>query len=547
VSCHNGRGGPFFTRHRNAGQLMWRLVLCSATVSAFALTYSDSYCLVSAARGLQKRLRGETVTQLYAQAEATAKAQRRKHARHRGRSRQRAVGVKRRHDDTATELRDFPHEFDVDLSRQDVLDQQLFALAAQVLPRADSEMVGAKRNICQRMQVIAEKVLGNGSQAIPFGSSVNCCGEATSDIDFVIYVPPEISFEAGKSMHKVYSSCLSDGFERELLLTHSRIPLATLRDTESGCMCDVSIQDPLPVINTRLLRTYAHLEPYIMVLSMAVKRWAKYNSIGTTQTGAISSYSWTLLVIYYLQVCHGLPSAHMVFQEKLGEMRLEPPPSFECAFSDIGDCKSRYPVTDDDRSVGELLKGFFFFYAREFGWQSEVVSVRLGSRNDLKSGNCFNPTFLARAENGCGSLNIEDPIECRRNLNFALGKTRGLELIKAAIQKAHRDLQSGAVLPVSLVSKPPFGRWLDEPRKMLIERLGGYLEVSTVELPCKCEGCGKIMPLEELLEHGVRCADLATKKEHERDAVKQERKRYKERKKLRLQTTTRREVPPARR
>jgi len=399
-------------------------------------------------------------------------------------------------------------------SKQDVLDQQLLAFAEQALPSADSEIVYAKLNVWHRLQQVAQRVLGESVQAIPFGSSANCCGEASADIDFVLYVPPTPEhIPAKKRLLKkknvqqalaiIHRNCLSNGFSLQRRVLQARIPLITLIDKRSNCICDVTIQEPLPLFNTCLLQTYAHLEPYLIVLSITVKRWAKAADIAKTRYGFISSYSWTLLVIYYLQVCHGLPSAHAVLQEQGGDRCGEFP--YQCVFADVAQCRSRYRPRTTSMCVGTLLKGFFSFYAQEFDWRDEVVSVRLGRRTHFLhegSWNTFDPYFLAKPN--CGSLHIEDPVECRRNLNYAVQR-EGLEKIKAALREADLALQSGALLPLVLADKPPAQSWLRSPREMLARCLDGYLKASRKDLQGKCQICGTVMPFDVLLNHREQC------------------------------------------
>jgi len=237
-----------------------------------------------------------------------------------------------------------------------------------------------------------------------------------------------------------------------------------------------------------------------------VKRWAKTAGFSSTRSGFISSYSWTLLTIYYLQVSHGLPSAHAVLeQESRGNHAgsVESVPSFQCQFADVSRCRSQYTTGVGNLSLGTLLLRFFSFYAHEFDWQKEVVSVRLGTRTQLDdSSHLFSPRFLTKPS--CGSLNIEDPVEWERNLNFALTSEKAAEIL-AVIKAAEAALQSGDTSCLSLPSKPPPERWLEDPRSMLERRLDGYLAASTTKLVCKCEFCDNIMRYEKLLEHKPAC------------------------------------------
>lgn len=56
-------------------------------------------------------------------------------------------------------------------------------------------------------------------------------------------------------------------------------------------------------------------------------------------------------------------------------------------------------------SAATLLRGFFNFYAKEFDWNGEVLSVRLGERHKIDSER-FRNLWGKRK-----SFHVEDPIE----------------------------------------------------------------------------------------------------------------------------------------
>ncbi|CAE7254899.1 URT1 [Symbiodinium sp. CCMP2592] len=229
-----------------------------------------------------------------------------------------------------------------------------------------------------------------------------------------------------------------------------RVERPLLRLDIQGVACDLTCQNALPVFNTALLRSYVNLLPEIPVLSMVIKRWAKAGNIGEVQSGAISSYAWTLMAVYYLQVCHGLPSLHAL--SPFGDLRSE---------AKIGKKKKKTTFALGfeqnatkqklNHSVGDVLGGFFEFYSEQFDWGNEVVSVRLGKRlpaNDSEF------SMLPRKEpNGYSDiLKIEDPIEISRNLNFALSK-KSSHKIRDLITCACSTLKGGGSLVDLLRSK----------------------------------------------------------------------------------------------
>ncbi|CAK9030429.1 unnamed protein product [Durusdinium trenchii] len=183
--------------------------------------------------------------------------------------------------------------------------------------------------------------------------------------------------------------------------------------------------------------------PELAVLAMAVKCWAKRQEVGSVLDGGLSSYAWTLLIVYYLQVCHGLPSLHKgstiptekcwVYWErrvnKKGKERKPRRRIFDLNF------KLTSRRSNHSESLGAWFQGFFDFYANDFDWKEEVVSVRCGRRLQVED-----PSFAALKVDRAKDLQIEDPVEISRNLNFALTKAGRIPTL---IQRAAKVLRNG--------------------------------------------------------------------------------------------------------
>lgn len=66
--------------------------------------------------------------------------------------------------------------------------------------------------------------------------------------------------------------------------------------------CDISLDNPLAVANTQLLRTYSEIDPRIRKLVYLVKHWAKMRHLNSPSDGTLSSYGYILCVLSFLQV-----------------------------------------------------------------------------------------------------------------------------------------------------------------------------------------------------------------------------------------------------
>uniref|UniRef100_A0A7S0FWM9 C2H2-type domain-containing protein n=1 Tax=Pyrodinium bahamense TaxID=73915 RepID=A0A7S0FWM9_9DINO len=249
------------------------------------------------------------------------------------------------------------------------------------------------------------------------------------------------------------------------------------------------------------------MEPRVRTLAVVVKRWAQAAGVsGAARDGFISPFAWTLLAIYYLQVCHGLPSLHALAPNRPeGSSRWRSDPGHcDVAFVDAVEARRALglqPEAMEGRPqpcrLGEaaLLRGFFAFFANTFGWEDEVASVRLGLRSGIRS-----PHFasLRTVSRDPVPLNIENPVEVGRNLNGPLDCGRADEL-RQALLRAAAVLESGAGLAELLGSSAaPSSSSAPRPCVDLPESStsceGGFLElpdfVSDLRA-CTCDVCGR--------------------------------------------------------
>lgn len=170
---------------------------------------------------------------------------------------------------------------------------------------------------------------------------------------------------------------------------------------------DFSINSLTPWRNAALLEELGQSEPRVKALVLLVKRWAKDRGICHAAKGHLPPYAWTLLSIYYLQA--GV--------DKILE------PIEDSALSRLCRAGQAVPspykpetVATTGVSVAELFKGFLRFYAGEFDWCHEAVSVRFGCRAAEK------PSLLShvhlRDDGGATRVGpcVEDPFDQACNL-----------------------------------------------------------------------------------------------------------------------------------
>jgi RNA exonuclease 4 len=305
--------------------------------------------------------------------------------------------------------------------------------------------------------------------ALSFGSQASGLALAKSDLDVTCLSGDRCETQdwSGRQVIPFFRSCLKQLFEKSGLhcfevmeeVFAARVPILRLR-FEGSLTVDLSCHNSQPLQNTRLLRAYVDLGgSSVRDLACAVKLWAKAAQVTGAPQGHLSTYTFTLMVIYYLQVDPAvkLPCIEVATTTAHGSA------SWEC----------RLPLQ-------VLLTRFFRFYSEQFAWGREVVSIRIGRRCNVDG-----PFFPRLAYRDAPRVHVEDPVDNARNLNCVLGAQEELRL-RDAFRVACQVTVSGEV---------PFGLKIVECRQTLLDekvalavKKGAALDV--VAMDCEMVGVG---------------------------------------------------------
>jgi hypothetical protein len=182
---------------------------------------------------------------------------------------------------------------------------------------------------------------------------------------------------------------------------------------------DFSVNAVSPLHNAALLTECGQMEPRARELILLVKRWAKDRGICHAAKGHLSPYSWALLSIFYAQ------------QEGL----LPPVADFKMASGLMGkksEEKSKWtPPAGAAKPIGTLFKEFVHFYAREFDWRKEAISVRTGRRQAPDLSLSLNIVVNSDGTTQVGP-SIEDPFDAAKNLSSGMNV--------ASLARLHEEL-----------------------------------------------------------------------------------------------------------
>jgi len=166
--------------------------------------------------------------------------------------------------------------------------------------------------------------------------------------------------------------------------------------TGVGIHCDINFSNHLALHNTQLLRCYCLCDSRVRDMVIFVKAWAKRRKINSAYHGTLSSYGYVLMVLHYLvnvATPPVLPNLQLAWKPptsgSYGALLEETTADgYDVRFwrseSEITKRAASGRLTDNQESVGSLLRGFFGYFAHQgthiiwggFSWGYDVLSLR---------------------------------------------------------------------------------------------------------------------------------------------------------------------------
>lgn len=150
-----------------------------------------------------------------------------------------------------------------------------------------------------------------------------------------------------------------------------------------GIQCDINFDNPLGIHNTELMRCYSLCDPRVRRMILFIKAWAKTRKVNSSYAGTLSSYGWGLMVLHYLiNIANPpvLPNLQLLWKPPQPQSHGSPlqniivccgyPVRFWRDADEISEAARAGHLTTNSVSLGELLRGFFYYFAnpdRPFG------------------------------------------------------------------------------------------------------------------------------------------------------------------------------------
>lgn len=316
----------------------------------------------------------------------------------------------------------------------------LVAFLAPLLPtEAEYSLKEATR---RRLEALVARV-SPGARLLAFGSMANGFALRNSDMDLCCLLAPAET-RAPPELVEVLGRVIRAETDFSVLpLPRARIPIVKISrppTAEVPCemACDIGFDNRVALENTRLLLSYALVDPpRVRTLVLFLKVWMKRRKINAPFTGTLSSYGYTLLVLFFLihvkrppvlPNLQRVPAAHALAPD---DVFLQGHNVYFC--DDIAALRREWSSPNTE-SAGELLVDFFRYFARDFNYQRDVISMRTACGLLTKDA-CGWP-----AEH----LGVEDPFQA--GYNVARTVTRdGLYTIRGEFMRASRLLSNRTV------------------------------------------------------------------------------------------------------
>lgn len=266
-----------------------------------------------------------------------------------------------------------------------------------------------------------------------FGSFASGLSSKTSDADFTVYYFDYDIRDLASALHEI-------GYDDVSTITNARVPIVSFYDPEHNISCDINIDEPMGVINSKLINTYRKIDNRFLTLWFAVKQIAKKHNILSGSTGYLSSYALSMMLIVFLQDVTE-PAILPRLQQQSYRMTESEVDGYDCSF-DRNWSNYRTYGGDNYRSVGQLLVDFCYHYGYAFHYASQEVNPCLGR---IKS-RSFNPPARSRRDKRPKEwpICILDPFITGRNVAGNCHRN-AVEEIQGCFRDAYDFLKNGDI------------------------------------------------------------------------------------------------------
>ncbi|KAL7083287.1 hypothetical protein ACP275_14G151800 [Erythranthe tilingii] len=223
-------------------------------------------------------------------------------------------------------------------------------------------------------------------------------------------------------------------------ITNARVPVLKLKDPTTGISCDICVNNMLAVVNTKLLRDYSQIDVRLRQLVLIVKYWAKSRKINEAYRGTLSSYSYVLMCIHFLQ--QRWPAILPCLQ-RMGTTYSTTAENIECSYFDRVEELRNFGIRNRE-NLSILVWAFFHYWAYCHDYVNDAISVRTGDILSKRE-----KGWTIRVGNDRHLMCIEDPFDVYRDLGRFVDRST-LRIIRQEFERAAEIMQYDSQPFVSL-------------------------------------------------------------------------------------------------
>uniref|UniRef100_A0A3P8VCS6 CCHC-type domain-containing protein n=1 Tax=Cynoglossus semilaevis TaxID=244447 RepID=A0A3P8VCS6_CYNSE len=291
----------------------------------------------------------------------------------------------------------------------------------------DELEVSVREHILQDLEGFVRRQF-SGARLRLFGSSKNGFGFRQSDLDICMVLDGQDTMDDIDCITIIESLARllkkHPDLKNILPITTAKVPIVKFYHVRTGLEGDISLYNTLALHNTHLLATYGAFDNRVKILCYVMKVFAKVCDIGDASRGSLSSYAYTLMVLFFLQQRN--PPVIPVLQE-IYDAQKKPEVLVDgwnvYFYDDLKTLPSRWSeYGGNTESVGELWLGLLRFYTEDFDFREHVICIRQRARLTT-----FNKQWTSKY------IVIEDPFDLNHNLGAGLSRKMTNFIMKAFI------------------------------------------------------------------------------------------------------------------
>ena len=288
--------------------------------------------------------------------------------------------------------------------------------------------------------ILKDENLSNEIKEIyPFGSVTQFSQTINSDLEITIIMKnyENYNFEDSYLFLEKIKIKLENEYQNEyekiMLITTKRTFLLDIFDKKNNIKIEINLNNIFGILNSSLIREYLIFDSRVLILVNIIKNWSKLKGINGNHEKFLSSYCYTLMVIFFLQRINNPIIPIISSKENLIKMKIcNKEYFFEESLIYPKDKIQKFESNNND-TLSILLFKFFIFYYYIFNEKDYCIDIsneKLIERNDkinymnytkeLKCFYCFIDMFDYSYNPGGYLYNYDNYREIKDNMKKSL-------------------------------------------------------------------------------------------------------------------------------